>query len=99
MDKKARERALIEKQEQTLQSDRIAGPSSEEAVLAKAAEEEMRQLLGALPERDRHLLMMRYAGYSYAEIAQKLDVRLPQVGMLLRRAGDKLKRQAAQTES
>lgn len=98
MDKRARERALIEKQEQSLQTAGAAGPSSEQAVMEKAAEAEMQQLLDALPERDRHLLMLRYAGYSYAEIAQKLEVRRPQVGTLLRRAGAKLKRQAAQAE-
>ncbi|WP_308862231.1 sigma-70 family RNA polymerase sigma factor [Paenibacillus radicis (ex Xue et al. 2023)] len=69
-------------------------PSGEEAVLQKLDHEEVQQWLSELPERDRQLLLLRYSGYSYAEIAEQLQVRQPLVGTLIHRATAKLKRQA-----
>jgi RNA polymerase sigma factor (sigma-70 family) len=94
LNKKSRERALQEKQEHhalVLGRDEASG---EEAVLQKLDHEEIQQWLNELPERDRQLLLLRYSGYSYAEIAEQLQVKQPVVGTLIHRATAKLKRHA-----
>lgn len=94
LNKKARERQLQNKQE-LLYSEELSPPTGEEAVLSKMDQEEVRLWLDELPERDRKALLLRYSGYSYAEIAGALGVRPPVVGTLLSRATLKLKQQAA----
>jgi RNA polymerase sigma-70 factor, ECF subfamily len=55
--------------------------------LARAEERaHVRNILARLPERQRNLLLLRYAGLSYAEIAAALDVAPGSVGTLLARA-------------
>ena len=39
-----------------------------------------------MPDRDRELLLMRYSGFSYREIADAVDVAATSVGTLLARA-------------
>jgi RNA polymerase sigma factor (sigma-70 family) len=51
----------------------------------------VRSALDRLPERERELLLLRYAGYSYSEIAQILDVNAASVGTLLVRAKEALR--------
>jgi RNA polymerase sigma-70 factor (ECF subfamily) len=46
----------------------------------------VRSLLAQLPERQSNLLLLRYAGFSYAEIAAILGVAQGSVGTLLARA-------------
>ncbi|WP_042170576.1 sigma-70 family RNA polymerase sigma factor [Paenibacillus gorillae] len=94
IDKKNRERALLQKSEQQFMVQPQAFQSNEETMLERDEQEQVKQLLEALPERDRKLLMLRYSGYSYAEIAEKLRLKQPQVGTLLKRAGERFKRQA-----
>ncbi|TDG00136.1 sigma-70 family RNA polymerase sigma factor [Paenibacillus piri] len=94
LNKKSRERSLQEKQERHVMSLGGEEPSGEEAVLQKLDHEEVQQWLGELSERDRQLLLLRYSGYSYAEIAEQLQVRQPLVGTLIHRAAAKLKRHA-----
>ncbi|MUT67811.1 sigma-70 family RNA polymerase sigma factor [Paenibacillus sp. NEAU-GSW1] len=98
MDKKARERALIQKSERQMMAEPQAYQSNEQTVIDKDEQEQVQQLLELLPERDRKLLLLRYSGYSYSEIADKLKLQKPQVGTMLKRAGDRFKRQALQTE-
>lgn len=50
---------------------------------AKAA---AREALDALPDRDREMLLMRYSGFSYKEIASAVGVAATSVGTLLARA-------------
>ena len=45
----------------------------------------VRQALASLPERQRACLLLRHAGYSYAEIAATLDLAVGSVGVLLAR--------------
>jgi RNA polymerase sigma factor (sigma-70 family) len=99
MDKKARERALTQKQEQNVLAQPQAIDSNEQQLIDKDEQERVRGWLDTLPERDKQMLLLRYEGYSYAEIAQQLQVRQPQVGTMLRRAGERLKRQALKSES
>ena len=46
----------------------------------------MRRALDRVPERDRHLLLLRAEGYSYREIAAALQIQETSVGTLLARA-------------
>lgn len=45
-----------------------------------------RRALEELPERDREMLLLRYEGFSYKEIAEAVDVAATSVGTLLARA-------------
>lgn len=96
LNKVARERRLQNKQE-LLYDTEASPPTGEEAVLAKLEQEDVRAWLDSLPERDRQALLLRYSGYSYAEIAGELGVRPPVVGTLLSRATLKLRAQAAES--
>ncbi|UQZ85281.1 ECF RNA polymerase sigma factor SigE [Paenibacillus konkukensis] len=95
LNKKARERALHEKQSQNMLSAEGEQPSNEQLLMRQLDQEEVRELLEELPERDRKALLLRYSGYSYAEIAEQLQVRQPIVGTLLHRATERLRRHAA----
>ena len=62
-------------------------PESPERALERTeARARARQALDALPERDREMLVMRYSGFSYAEIAEAVGVAATSVGTLLARA-------------
>ena len=45
-----------------------------------------REALNALQPRDREILLMRYSGFSYKEIAEAIEVAATSVGTLLARA-------------
>ena len=46
----------------------------------------VRDAIDGMPERDRHLLLLRAEGYSYREIAVALEPNEASVGVLLARA-------------
>jgi RNA polymerase sigma-70 factor (ECF subfamily) len=75
----------------------LDAPASEddpaEILAASETRDEVRAILGRLPERSAAMLALRYAGLSYAEIAEALDVRASSVGTLLRRAEDAFRRE------
>jgi RNA polymerase sigma-70 factor (ECF subfamily) len=54
-------------------------------VLRAEQQRAVRSALAALPERQRACLLLRHAGYSYAEIAATLDLAVGSVGVLLAR--------------
>ena len=56
------------------------------AVLRREEQAEVRRALARLPERQRHCLLLRHAGYSYTEIAATLAIAVGSVGVLLARA-------------
>jgi RNA polymerase sigma-70 factor (ECF subfamily) len=62
-------------------------------VLRAEQQQAVRQALAALPERQRSVLLLRHAGYSYAEIAATLDLAVGSVGVLLAR-GERAFREA-----
>lgn len=83
--KSARRRRLLEREgAQRTVADAIASPEMnlETARTRKA----VRSALARLPMRDQELLLLRYAGYGYSEIAQTLDVNPASIGTLLVRA-------------
>jgi RNA polymerase sigma factor (sigma-70 family) len=61
-----------------------AAPDAE--VLAGERRAMVRRTLDGLPERDRRILLLRYEGYSYREIALALDLPETSVGTFLARA-------------
>ncbi|NGZ77760.1 sigma-70 family RNA polymerase sigma factor [Saccharibacillus alkalitolerans] len=93
-DRLVRQRKLQEKQEQYFDRENT-WESGEEALLRSEEREQVSELLDELPERDRRVLMLKYSGYSYAEIAEEIAVQPPRVGSLLNRAADKLRKRAA----
>lgn len=94
LNKQARERSLLEKQERLTGTNSQEMISNEDAMIHQLDREEVQDWLKKLSERDRKVLMLRYSGYSYNEIADQLEVRLPVVGTLVQRATTRLKRQA-----
>jgi RNA polymerase sigma factor (sigma-70 family) len=69
-----------------------AYPSNEEIALGNWERDNVRRALNKLSERDRTALMLREQGYSYAEIADRLGIGASNVGSLLLRAGERLKK-------
>lgn len=60
--------------------------SPERSLERREAREQARAALDALAPRDREILLMRYSGFSYNEIAEAVDVAPTSVGTLLARA-------------
>lgn len=92
----ARQRKLTERQEMLIETEGAVSPSGEEELIRQLDQEEVRGWLEQLPERDRKALLLRYSGYSYAEIAHELSVRPPVVGTLLARATERLRKCAGE---
>jgi RNA polymerase sigma-70 factor, ECF subfamily len=65
------------------ETDAAASPLLD--VLRAEQQRAVRQALASLPERQRACLLLRHAGYSYAEIAATLDLAVGSVGVLLAR--------------
>ena len=69
------------------QADDVRSPADPEAVTAQHDERRrVRESLAELPAQQAQLLMLRYAGLSYQELAQALDVAPTSIGTLLARA-------------
>lgn len=58
----------------------------DDALMQQERQATVRRALNELPERDRQLLLLRYGGYSYRELAVALDLTESSVGTLLVRA-------------
>lgn len=66
---------------------RPSEPESPEVDLErKEARGRAREALDALSSRDKEILLMRYSGFSYKEIADVIDVEATSIGTLLARA-------------
>jgi RNA polymerase sigma factor (sigma-70 family) len=94
IDRKQRERRLLEKQGRQAQLDGTGEFAVDDEMLRRMNREEVHEWLEVRPERERQALMLRYSGYSYAEIAEQLQVSAPLVCTLIHRSQMKLKRQA-----
>ncbi|MFK7696003.1 sigma-70 family RNA polymerase sigma factor [Paenibacillus sp. HJGM_3] len=75
----AREQARFVSEEQ-------AEPGSEQLVIQNWERDVVKSVLAKLSQRDREALLMRENGYSYAEIAERLQVNPKIVGSLIMRA-------------
>jgi RNA polymerase sigma-70 factor (ECF subfamily) len=65
----------------------------ERLVEVAAVRREVRQALRKLPQRTAALLVLRYSGLSYAEVATALGMKVGNVGTLLRRAEEALRKE------
>jgi RNA polymerase sigma factor (sigma-70 family) len=68
-------------------------PNPERLVVEAESRREVRRALRKLPQRTAALLMLRYSGLSYAEVATALGMKVGNVGTLLRRAEDALRKE------
>jgi RNA polymerase sigma-70 factor, ECF subfamily len=66
--------------------DVLDEPDPAERIVQEEAQRELRAALASLPERQIQILVLRYAGLSYAEIAEAIGVAASSVGTLLARA-------------
>jgi RNA polymerase sigma-70 factor (ECF subfamily) len=69
----------------------VANP--ERLVVEAEGRREVRQALRKLPRRTAALLILRYSGLSYAEVATALGMKAGNVGTLLRRAEEALRKE------
>lgn len=67
--------------------------SPERLVVEAESRREVRRALSRLPQRTAALLMLRYSGLSYAEVATALGIKVGNVGTLLRRAEEALRKE------
>ncbi|WP_214481125.1 sigma-70 family RNA polymerase sigma factor [Bacillus sp. SM2101] len=65
--------------------------SSEEQFLQRDDISNVHVILNIMEERERQLLMMKYSGFSYKEVANSLNINEKSVGKLLSRARKKFK--------
>ncbi|KJS85833.1 MAG: hypothetical protein JM58_07690 [Peptococcaceae bacterium BICA1-8] len=83
-----------EKNRKQREEKNIIFPSSiniEEVVIKKEQGQIVKDAISLLPERDKLLILLKYTGYSYTEIAQTLDIEEASVGTMLARAKKKFK--------
>ena len=89
-------RRAAERLQRAARLERVGEPSDDggphERVLQVERAAAVRRALAALPERQRACLLLRHAGYAYAEIAATLEVAVGSVGVLLARAERAFKR-------
>jgi RNA polymerase sigma factor (sigma-70 family) len=64
-----------------------------QVVEASHRRQEVRAALARLPERAAAILALRYSGLSYAEIATAMGVRIGNIGTMLRRAEEALRKE------
>jgi len=65
----------------------ITGPTTpEEIVISSEEGREVRTALARMPRHAATVLVLRHSGLSYSEIAEAMEVRVGQIGTMLRRA-------------
>lgn len=74
------------------QKEILKTPSSEEAALLKTEINFTREILDELPPRDRIILLLKFSGYKYHEIAELLGINKNSIGTILSRAQAKFKK-------
>jgi RNA polymerase sigma factor (sigma-70 family) len=74
-------------------------PNPEGVVEATERRREVRRALSRLPQRTAALLLLRYSGLSYAEVGTALGVKVTNVGTLLRRAEEALRKEVNRAAS
>src|SRR5437763_16143309 len=75
----------------------VANP--ERVVEEAEGRREVRRALRRLPRRTAALLLLRHSGLSYAEVATALGIKVGNVGTLLRRAEDALRKEVNRATS
>lgn len=71
----------------------LAPADPEQITMDRITQSEVREALGRLPERQATMLVLRYSGLSYSELAGTLKVDVRHVGTMLRRAEARLRKE------
>ncbi|WNQ14044.1 sigma-70 family RNA polymerase sigma factor [Paenibacillus aurantius] len=91
-------KTLMEKESARIAAAEGTVPSGETEAIREWEKGVVRRLLKKLTDRDRTALLLREEGYSYEEIASRLEVNPKIVGTLLARAEARLKKKYDQEE-
>lgn len=98
-----RDRYRVDKNRQRLLKENPVVPAGHETPERSLERSEdrarARAALDALAPRDREILLMRYSGFSYKEIAEAVDVAATSVGTLLARAERRFEEACASGEA
>ena len=88
-------------EDQTALSDNLEAQSEDPADILERAQERalVRVVLGEMQPRSAQLLVLRYSGLTYAELAQVFNVSKNSIGTLLRRAEDEFEKVFIEQES
>jgi RNA polymerase sigma-70 factor (ECF subfamily) len=84
------------RREETVHAERSAltvPADPQDAALEAERRREVRDALARIPEKQASVLVLRYSGLSYAEIAAALGVNVGQIGTMLRRAEAALRKE------
>ncbi|MGH2449082.1 MAG: RNA polymerase sigma factor [Chloroflexota bacterium] len=81
--------------ESVVQQERIGSQpdNPEQAALTAERGLEVRRALSRIPEKSAKVLVLRYSGLSYVEVATALGVGVGQIGTLLRRAEQAMRKE------
>ncbi|MDQ0416020.1 RNA polymerase sigma factor (sigma-70 family) [Croceifilum oryzae] len=71
-------------------------PSTENRWLARDEIATVRDILAQMDERERNLLLMKYSGFSYDELAEAVNIKKGSVGTLLSRAKERFRKKYKQ---
>lgn len=90
---RVRSRKRRERRELTTLDRAAVSPDPSQIVEREHEREEVRAALQRLPRKAASVLALRYSGLSYVEVAQALGVGTNQIGTLLRRAEQALRKE------
>ena len=76
-----------------LEESAVRVDNPERLVLAAEDRRQVRLALGRLPKKTAAILVLRYSGLSYAEVAGALEMKVGNVGTMLRRAEEALRKE------
>ncbi|MGH7911772.1 MAG: sigma-70 family RNA polymerase sigma factor [Candidatus Dormibacteraceae bacterium] len=96
---RVRSRKRREKRELTTFDRAAAAPDPSQLVEQQEQREEVRTALQRLSRKSASVLVLRYSGLSYVEVAQALGVGTNQIGTLLRRAEQALRKEMRDASS
>jgi RNA polymerase sigma factor (sigma-70 family) len=85
------EKRRLTRDEQQADTADVLAPSTEEHWLKQDEINAVRDTLTDLSERDRTLLLMKYSGYNYQELAEATELEAGSIGTLLARARRKFR--------
>ncbi|WNC17785.1 RNA polymerase sigma factor SigX [Brevibacillus brevis] len=88
---RAEKRRTARQEKEAAEKEWVA-PSSEDAWMEQDAIVGVRDVLAMLDERERTLLVMKYSGFAYAELARATGTEVSSVGTLLIRAKSKFRK-------
>ncbi len=94
-----RQQNLKQREELAYQTKQSEGASNEDIAIQNWELDVVKRVLQKLSVRDREALMLKEKGYSYVEIAQKLQVNRKIVGSLIMRANERFRKNYQQEEA